>query len=232
MADKFKDKKILAIIPARGGSKGLPRKNLKSFAGKPLIAWTIESALKSKHLDKIIVSTDDQEIENASKDAGAEVIERPKELATDDSLVMDAIRHSLKVLKKEIKYTPDIVVILQVTSPLRTTNTIDSAIEIFLKKFDNYDSLISLSQIEGKIGNIENGLYYPNYVLGQGRQKVREMYKECGTVYILKTDLIIKGEDFGNNIHPFIINAREESIDIDTIDDFQEAEYFFKKSKS
>jgi len=220
------EQKILAIIPARGGSKGIPKKNIKILFGKPLIVYTIEAALKSKYLNKIVVSTDDEEISRISKNSGVKVIKRPKKLARDDSPIMEAVRHSLRVLKHDEKYEPGIVVILQATSPLRKVSTIDLAIKKFLEKIDKYDSLIPLFPIEGKSGKIKNEFYEPDYSLGANRQQVGLRYKECGTIFILKTDLIIKEDDFGKNIYPFIIKDPKEAHDIDTLDDFMEAECF------
>lgn len=228
----MKNKKIIAIIPARGGSKGVPKKNIKSLAEKPLIAWTIMAALKSEYLDKVIVSTDSKEIAKISEKYGAEVpFLRPKKLARDSSPVMEAIRHSLDKLKEEKKYTSDIVVILQPTSPLRTTATIDFAIKVFLENFNQYDSLVPLFPIEGKIGKIKNGFYKPSYVLETRRQEIERIYKECGTIFILKTDLIIRGDDFGKKVYPFVIKDYKEALDIDTIDDFKTAECLLKYEK-
>jgi CMP-N-acetylneuraminic acid synthetase len=222
---KQKTKKILAIIPARGGSKDVPRKNVRLLNEKPLIVHTIEGALKSKFLDKIYVSTEDKEIAEISQKAGVDVIDRPVELAADHSLTLDAIRHAADFLKGQ-GYLPDVIVILQPTSPLRSAETIDSAIKIFLKNFNTYDSLVPLYPIEGKIGKIKNEIYKPEYALGLGRQKVERMYRECGTIFLLKTDLVMKKKDFGEKIYPFIIEDEREAHDIDTINDFIEAECF------
>ena len=143
MAQKMKNKKILAIIPARGGSKGIPRKNIKLLAGKPLIAYTIEAALKSKYLDRVIVSTEDREIAETSRHYGAEVIKRPKILAKDKAKTIDVIFHLLNVLKEK-NYIPEIIVLLQPTSPLRIVKDIDKAIELFLK--EKCESVVSVCE--------------------------------------------------------------------------------------
>ncbi len=111
---KKKSLTVAAIIPARGGSKGLPRKNIKNLGGKPLIAWSIETALKSRYLNEVIVSTDDREIALTARKYGAAVIDRPKHLATDAAPVMEAIKHCLEELKK-IEHAPDVIMILQPT---------------------------------------------------------------------------------------------------------------------
>jgi len=218
--------KILAIIPARGGSKGIPRKNIKELTGKPLIVYSIEAALKSKYINKIVVSTEDEEIAEISKKYGAEVIKRPRELAKDSSSIIDVLKHVLEKLREKENYNPDIIVLLQPTSPLRTVKTIDSAILIFRDKFEYYDSLIPLYLIEGKIGIIMRERYIPNYILGSRRQDIEPIYRECGTIFIFKPDLIKNGEMFGEKILPFVIKKYKESIDIDTTDDLKIAEFF------
>jgi N-acylneuraminate cytidylyltransferase/CMP-N,N'-diacetyllegionaminic acid synthase len=222
----IKSKKVLAIIPARGGSKGVLRKNIKLLAGKPLIKYAIESAQKSKYFDKIVVSTDDKEIIEISKESGVLVIKRPKRLATDSSPIMDSIRHVLDFLKNKDKYVSDFVVILQPTSPLRTTETINLAIEKFFKNHRNYDSLVPLFPLEIKTGKVINNIYQPKYKLGVNRQELQKVYKECGTIFILKTNFVNIKKDFGRKIFPFIIKDHKESIDIDTEDDFKKAEHF------
>ena len=125
----YKNKRILAIIPARGGSKGFPRKNIKPLLGKPLIAWTIEQAKDTRCIDRLIVSTDDEEIANISKGYGAEVpFMRPKELAEDDSPVSDVILHTMDFLEKE-KGIYDVLVLLECTSPMRYEEDIDSIVK-------------------------------------------------------------------------------------------------------
>ena len=123
------DKKICAIIPARGGSKGIPRKNIQLVAGKPLIAYSIEKALQSKHINRVLVSTDDNEIAHVANTYGAEVLMRPKQLAQDDTPDLPVIQHILQELKKHENYVPEYVVHIRPTCPLRSVSDIDSAIE-------------------------------------------------------------------------------------------------------
>ena len=133
----YKGKNILGLIPARGGSKGLPRKNIKPLLGKPLIAWTIEQALASRYLDRVVVSTDNKEIAEISKKYGAEVpFMRPKELAEDNAKGIDVVLHAIDWLKENNKRKQyDLMMLLQPTSPLRATEDIDKAIEtLFLKE--------------------------------------------------------------------------------------------------
>ncbi len=132
---------FLAIIPARGGSKRLLRKNILPLVDKPLIVWTIEAAKKSKYINKIVVTSDDDEILNISKANGAEIIKRPDELATDTATSFDVIVHSIKSLEKY-----DYVVLLQPTSPLRDQEDIDNAIELLLDK--SASAIISVCEVD------------------------------------------------------------------------------------
>lgn len=218
--------KILAIIPARGGSTGIPRKNIRLLAGKPLIAYSIEAALESKYIGKVVVSTEDDEIAAVSREYGAEVIKRPMGFAKNTSPMSYTVKHVLKYLKEKEKYIPEITILLQPTSPLRTLKTINSAIKVFYDNLDDYDSLIPLYQIEGKLGNIHKRCYVPRYTMGSRRQDVEPVYMECGTVFIFKPDLINQNNLFGEKIFPFIIKSYGESIDIDNADDLKQAEYF------
>ncbi len=143
----YANRSILAIIPARGGSKGLKKKNISPLLGKPLIACTIEQGLKSKFLDRLIVSTDDEETVRISKQYGAEIpFVRPAELARDDSPTIDVILHALNFCAAKREYY-DILILLEPTSPLRKDDDIDKAIKLFLDNYDKADSLISIGEI-------------------------------------------------------------------------------------
>ena len=138
---------IVCIIPARGGSKRVPRKNIMEFCGKPLIAWSIEQARASQYIEDVYVSSDDKEILKVSKRHGASIIKRPKELATDSSLSEDALIHALGYMNN-----PDIVVFLQATSPVRETKDIDDALTRFITR--EVDSLFSVSPSQEENGSI------------------------------------------------------------------------------
>lgn len=141
------NKCVVAIIPARGGSKGIPRKNIKNLNGKPLIAYTIEEALKSKYVDRVIVSTEDLEIAEISKSFGAEVpFFRPKELAQDDTPGIEPIIHAINYLLNDENYNFDYVMCLQCTSPLRNSKQIDEAILEMYNK--DADSAVSVCESE------------------------------------------------------------------------------------
>lgn len=138
--------KIIAIIPARGGSIGVPEKNIKNFCGKPLIAWAIEAALKSKCLDRVIVSTDDKKIASVARKYGAETpFTQPPELARNSSRMEHVFEYGIKWLKENENYNADIVVWLQATSPLRESRHINEAVELFLNK--KCDAVISASEL-------------------------------------------------------------------------------------
>lgn len=196
---------ILGITPARGGSKGIPRKNIKLLAGKPLIAWTIEAAHKSKSLDKYIVSTEDKEIADISRKYGAHVLERPSKLSTDEATTLSVLQYAVKLVPC------DIVVLLQATSPVRKPELIDDCIKEFIDQ--QYDSLAT-----GFICK------YTEYgVKEQRRQDIPGFFYDDGNVYVMKADLIMKGDRYGNNIGRKII-TKQENIDIDDEIDFWIAE--------
>lgn len=219
---------ILAIIPARGGSKGLPRKNVKNLAGKPLIYYTIDEARKSKHLTRIVVSTEDGEIAAICRKSDVEVIKRPFELATDDTPSQLVYRHAIKSLEKKNFYA-DIVVVLQPTSPLRKVEDIDDAIRQFMNT--RCHSVVSICETEHPphwtytLDN-ENRLVA---VLKDGnkitrRQDAPKTYRLNGAVFVTSKDVIIKENSIiGYNTIGYIMD-NERSIDIDSELDFKIAQ--------
>ncbi len=219
---------ILAIIPARGGSKGIPRKNIKFLAGKPLIAYSIETVAKSKYVDKIVVSTEDPEIKDISKSYGVEIINRPKELAKDDSPTIDAVAHSLNSLEKD-GYLADIIVLLQPTSPLRTEFDIDNSIDIFMK--NNCEAVVSICTLDHSPHlsfKIEKGYlksFFGNKYLSTRRQDLPLLYRPNGAIYIIKPRTLYKYKSFyPPNTIPYIMPI-ERSIDIDNEFDFFLSEF-------
>ncbi len=224
---------ILTIIPARGGSKGVPRKNIKLIDGKPLIAHSIESAIKSKLINKIVVSTDNTIIAQISKKYNAEILMRPKKLAKDDSLTIDVITHTLDSLKKEKGFIADLLVLLQPTSPLRTSKDIDNAIKLFL---DNYcDSIISVSELEHSPYwslKLKNSYLKPNFgkeYFKKRRQDLPTLYSPNGAIFISTPQYLKKHKTFySEKTIPYIMPA-ERSIDIDTELDFKLAEILLRE---
>ncbi len=196
---------ILGITPARGGSKGVPRKNIKVIAAKPLLAWTIEAVKKSALINRYVVSTEDEEIANIAKNYGAEVLQRPYELASDEADTLGVLQHALE------KIPCDIVVLLQATSPIRKEGFIDECIREFLN--NKYDSLAT--------GFICKYIEYSKNELR--RQDIKGFFYDDGNVYVMKADLIRKGDRYGQKIGRKII-SRWENIEIDDEFDFWLAE--------
>lgn len=228
---------FLCIIPARGGSKGLPKKNVKTLIDKPLIAWTIEAALKSKYVDKVVVSTDDSQIAKISNEYGAEVIIRPMELASDTASTMDVIIHTLESLEDNKNYIPDYVVLLQCTSPLRNEEHINEAIEKILEGKNEVESLIAVTKEVHPpwwLRNINNVGYLERYfdydsMKNIRRQDFQELYRPNGAIYIARIDTINENRSFQTDkTIPYIMDDIS-SIDIDTMIDFELAEIFLKK---
>lgn len=221
---------LIAIIPARGGSKRLPRKNIKHFLGKPLIAWTIEEALKSKYIEKVFVDTDDEEIANISKNYGAEVpFLRKKDFAKDKTTSVESIKIFLERLSKEENINSEKFILLQCTSPLRMVENIDESIGIFSKEKDA-DSLISVRELGHPITwikNLQNG--YLNSYFEKNELKNDTLYLPNGAIYLLKTEVFLKKESFQTQkTIPYIMDYKH-SFDIDNIVDFEIAEMFMKK---
>lgn len=179
---------ILGLIPARGGSKGIPRKNLRPIAGKPLIVWSIEAAKRSKKLDRFVVSTEDKEIAEVSEKAGAEVLWRPKELATDEATTAALLKHVAMTEK------PDSIVLLQPTSPVRIDGLIDRAIEKFLTSgVDTLATGFTTCQYEwGTMDNVS-------------RQQMKGWFYDDGNVYVHKAAHLKEGRWFGDKREPMAI---------------------------
>ncbi len=227
-------KTVLAIIPARGGSKGVPRKNIKNLCGKPLITWTIEEALKSKYIDRLVVSTEDEEIAEISRKHGAEIpFLRPIELAKDDTPGIEPLLHCIYWLKNNENYYPDYLCTLQCTSPFRNSKHIDEALELLIK--EKGDSIIGICKSEVSpywMKSVVNGKLI-DFMEGSAkytrRQDLPAVYRLNGAVYIGKTDLLLKNRNwYTNNTLPYIMR-QEDSIDIDTIYDFRFAELMMKE---
>jgi len=225
--------KIVAIIPARGGSKGIPRKNIRLLAGKPLIAYSIEAALNSKYINRIIISTEDKEIADISRKYGAEVIERPEGLAKDNSQTIDVVKHVLENLKKNESYTPDIIALLQPTSPLRTKEDIDNGIELFVN--NKCGSVISVCEAIHPvywtfiIEKYLKPIFSWKCFLNKRRQDLPKTYILNGAVYITSFDNLYKYNSFFNRkIIPYIMQFKN-SIDIDEKVDFEFVEFLLRR---
>ena len=212
---------ILAIIPARGGSKGIPRKNIRPLCGKPLIAYTIEAALDSKYIDRVVVSTEDEEIAGVAREYGAEVIERPPELADDFAPTEPSLEHVARYMEEIEGYRTDVMVLLQPTSPLRNSQHIDEALKTFFTS--KYDSLLSVCLSHIFLWKLDNGEPLPlNYDFQNRprRQDKQPEYRENGAIYITKCDILMSEHNrLGGKIGLCIMPA-EDSWEIDTEFDF------------
>ena len=224
--------RVLAVIPARSGSKTVPRKNLFPLGGKPLIAWTIEEALKARGLDLVAVSTDGEEIARVAREWGIEeIVMRPSHLATDSAQVPPVIRHALQVLEERRGCRFDVVVTLQPTSPFRDHGDIEEALKLFLSS--KADSLVSVCEVEHhpyKMVTIEDGLTKPLIVGGMehtSRQELPKVYRHNGAIYITRRSLLLEGKFLGEKVLPFIM-SQEKSMDVDTLLDFKVAECIIK----
>lgn len=222
---------MLAIIPARGGSKGVPRKNIKLLAGKPLISYTIEAAKESKNIDRIIVSTDDQEIADLAIKNGAEVpFLRPAELATDNAKAIDTYIYTIERLNKMGSDSIKEFIVLQPTSPLRTSSDIDNAVKIYFE--NNAETVISVVKSEHhptwhkkitKDGRLVD--CYDSVDNNLNRQELENTYLPNGAIYIFNYQSLVKNYGYYNmKTYPYVMN-QENSIDIDTMFDFIMAEF-------
>jgi len=213
---------VLAIIPARGGSKGIPRKNLRELAGKPLVAWSIEAALGSGRIARTVVSTDDGEIASVARAAGAEVVDRPAELARDDSPTEPCMLHALDALKTE-GWEPELVVLLQPTSPLRRPGLIDECIDRLLSA--NADSLLTVCENHPFIWRRRGGRVRADYDYARRprRQDIKDeerLYRENGSVYVTRREILLGERNrLGGRIEMFPMDP-EESAEIDGEFDF------------
>lgn len=219
---------ILAVIPARGGSKGIPKKNIRLMNGQPLIAYAIKNGLNSKYITDVVVTTDDKEIEYISKEYGAEVIKRDPKLA-DDKTTLDPVIYDAMVKdenKKNKKY--DIIITLQPTSPVLKTETLDKAIEQFLDS--DYDTYISATNKPHLAWTKNNGKIVPSYEKRVNRQQLPPNYLEAGAFFISKRDNVTENTRIGKNVSVYEI-PEEESTDIDNSIDWVICENILRKKK-
>lgn len=226
-------REILAIIPARGGSKGLPRKNIKELNGIPLIGYTILSAINSKYVSRVVVTTDDEQIVKIAIEYGAEVpYLRPKELSKDSSSTIEAVLHLINYLQDKESYFPDYILLLQCTSPLRNTIHIDEAVDKLLNS--NFEGIVSICEAEVNP-------YWTNVLVGDkleyfikegkeilGRQQLPKIYRINGAIFLVKIEALERENTFEvDNLTAYIMDEYS-SIDIDNEIDFYMAEAILK----
>ena len=217
--------KNIVIIPVRGGSKRLPKKNSKMLGGIPLFVHSINYAKKFPEIcHKIVVSTDDLVLKKIALKEDVIVVDRPKKLSGDLVPTKDVLQH---VLENETAHF-DNVILLQATNPFRTEVLLPNAFQVFID--GNYNSLMTVSENRQKFGKIKDNDFVPfNYQFGQRSQDLEPLYFENGLLYISKASLIKKGEIIGKNNFPFVENHPLAKIDIDDAEDFELAEYYYQK---
>ena len=225
-------KSVLAIIPARGGSKGLPNKNILPLGDHPLIAWSINAANKSKYVDRCIISTDEKNIALISKQYGGEVpFLRPPQLSSDTANSKDVILHAIQTIKE--KY--NIIILLQPTSPLRNSIDIDKALELMEQK--NANALVSMVSLKHPIewtSRLTSDLHIPDLINFSSkktrRQDFQERFELNGAIYISNSEAFINEETFITNETIAYIMPPERSIDIDNKFDYDLATFLLKKN--
>jgi len=217
--------KNLVVIPVRGGSKRLPNKNSKLLGGIPLFVHSIRYAKKNPAIcHKIVVSTDDSELKRIALKEGVSVVDRPASLSGDLTPTKEVLQHVL--LQESDEY--DHVILLQATNPFRDELLLKNAFELY--QAGDYDSLMTVSKNQYKLGKILNDRFVPvNYHFGQRSQDMEPLYFENGSLYISKAQLIQVGELIGEKNYPYIDNNPLAKIDIDDADDFELASYFYNK---
>ena len=216
---------VMAIIPARGGSKGILKKNICLLAGKPLLVYTIEAALNSTVVSKVVVSTDAEDIAEVASNCGVEVIHRPDHLAEDSSLTVPVLKHALQEMGN--KYSPDKVVTLKPTSPLRLGTHIDEAVGLLTRDWDAVISVSDVEQTPYKMYYLKGEKLHP-FVEGvpQGgpRQKLPKVYRDSGAIYVTWYDVLMEKDSvWGDNYRSYYL-APEYAVDIDVSIDLKLAE--------
>ncbi|WP_457746345.1 acylneuraminate cytidylyltransferase family protein [Sulfurimonas sp.] len=226
----YASKSFLAVIPARGGSKRLPRKNILDLAGKPLIGWSIEAAKKSKYIDEIVVSSDDEEILNIAQKYDVISLKRTDSLATDTAPTFDVVKDVIRRVKEY-----DYIILLQPTSPLRDAVDIDNAIEYLIQK--KADSVVSVCEMEHSPlwsntlpQNKDMRGFLKDEVLNKRSQDIEQYYRLNGAIYIANVRNLMEEESFflKENIYAYVME-QNHSIDIDTELDFDIATLLLSK---
>ena len=229
--------RVLGIINARGGSKGIPRKNVKTLSGRPLIEYTVKAGLGAKCIDRLIVSTEDDEIAMLSRELGADVpFMRPLELAGDDVRQIDAVLYAIKYLEDNEQERFDYIALLQPTSPLRISYDIDSAFELLCQ--ENADSVISFTTVDNYH---PLHMYYMNGVaplpvineerINKQRQNLPEVFIVNGAIRIAKHDVVVNDKTFFSSSTVSYVMPRERSINLDEPFDWELAEFLMAKIK-
>jgi len=222
----IKEEKLLAVIPARGGSKRLPKKNILDIAKKPMIAWTIEAAHQSKYIDRIVVSTDDMKTADISVKYGACVpFVRPDELSTDEASSIEVVKHAIDTLCESNDFY-EYIILLQPTSPLRTFKHIDSAVDLLVDK--NADSIVSVCEVNHPnewINTLPDDLSMKNFInIDTGKlrsQELSKQYRINGSIYLSKISVLTKQLTFFHDSTYAYVMDTHDSVDIDNKFDYE-----------
>jgi len=231
----YKGKRVLGVITARGGSKGIPKKNIIEVAGKPLIFWTILAAQQSRYLTRTIVSTDDSEIAEVARRYNAEVpFVRPKELADDDARSIDVVKHALLWVEHDEGREYDIIVLLQPTSPCRLASDIDNGVRKLAD--EGVSSVVSVYRIRrphpSRIKRLEGDVLRPYCIAeeeGLPRQRLDEAYARNGALYVFTRDLLMERDTLYGDSPRAIVMPIERSCEIDDPVDVVVCEYYLER---
>lgn len=221
--------KYITLIPARGGSKRFPGKNIHELNGNPLICHSIEYSLNNQKVQGTYVSTDSDEIKEVSRRAGVQTIDRPDYLSGDYATSASVMKHAVEhLMAKGVDF--DYVILLQATNPLRPKGLLDEAIDIIEKT--GATSLFTVSRSEKKFGKIIDGKYVPwNYTFGMRSQDMEPLYYENGLLYITSKELLLQEIIEGKDAYPMLVDHPYGEVDIDTVEDFHYAEYILNQYK-
>lgn len=224
-------KKVLAVVPARKGSKGLPGKNTLNLCGKPLILWTLEKAKISKYIDNILVTTDSSDTQEIAINFGVEApFLRPQNLSSDTASSIDVVKHCLDFYEKEYLQTFDLVILLEPTSPLREDRDIDQMLEILVDNYENFDSIISVGEVSEHPSILKSitgkylSPYCPDLPQNSRRQDNEPAYFPYGVAYIAKVISLKKENTFYTKRSTFFEISRYQNFEIDDIYDFWNVE--------
>jgi CMP-N-acetylneuraminic acid synthetase len=218
---------VIAIIPARAGSKGLPGKNIRPLCGKPLVAWSIQSALRSRYVDEVLVSTDGDEIARVAAQFGARVpFRRPAELAGDEATTLSAVEHALGYYASRLGRRFDLLVLLEPTSPLREDDDIDNMLERLVARWESFDSIVSLGEVREHPSIMKRlrGEMIEPYCQGLSQTTRRQdnppAYFPYGVAYIVKTDSLLREKKFYTERCCHYLIKRYQGYEIDDLHDF------------
>lgn len=226
---------ILGVIPARGGSKGLPGKNVRPLCGKPLIAWSVEAGLASQYIDEVMVTTDSDDIAGIARSLGASVpFIRPSGLASDRSTSFDVVKHTIDFYETELGKSFDYIALLEPTSPLREKGDIDGMLEKMIATEDRYDAIVSLGEVREhpsimkKLSGNNIEPFYKDVAMTARRQDNEAAYFPYGVAYIVKTNTLLEEESFYPRRTTYGMIKRYQCYEIDDIYDFLAIEGIMK----